>query len=1072
MSKEAGVVKSISGGIVRALNDLTGEVRQLSIGDIIYQNEKIITDSSDSKVTITQTDGKDITLIGKDTLTLDQDSNNNKTVADVSALQQAILKGTDLNALEETAAGGPQAGGNGGDGVSLSSASFTEGGHISNIYANVEAIDALALAAGGDNSFGVSGGNDLGIKNTNVTTEGPTLFGGIELSSSFYSDDISNGYFSNLGTAMHNAWLDSAEGVAQINDMKEQIKSALENVKQPYPNHTQNAFTAEQIDNLVNEYANLKSAKEPVDSSNSANLTNTNNLSRLFDTLGTQVRIGQKTIEIDGHQFQKATASIPEESIEKIGDSGWGLIKNAAGEPVAVMPIGKIKTGLKLEVGNGEIGNETLTTSTNENAHIISHGGVQKFFTNYTDADNYMKSIGMNYIKNPAYDPMNPMSAPSIIPVDSNGNQISSYQAHSSTTHTTNLTTLKLPASTLANLRVFGSDGDDTLMLDGVTIKAVYGGSGADNITVNNSTVTEYISGDAGNDNITVNNSTINGKTITNSDGLSSHEAEAITGNSGQDTISVTNSNITGNIDGGADNDKIDVFGTGFKDRYGKVGHGKVVGDINGGDGNDYINVMTNVDGNINAGRSSDSGVPGILDNHSRYHDRIMVGAVPTPGTSVTVKGNLTADGNVLIGTSDARIKGNVVANSASNQRAEISLGENTKVDGDVIGGHGKDFIDIKGYHDGTKNAIVRGKVDAREGDDRIDVYNGSVEGQIEGGKGDDMFNLYKGSRINGINDIEGNSQLQVSKTTVDSNLNFNGDTKIEVVEGGNILTKLNLSHNNRISAMGDNAKITGDINFSGDGKQFVSAIDGGEIGTVNLGNGQNEVVVGSGRSGTYQDSKIDNVNGGGGTDTIKAFSGGTINKLNIQDGSGDDTISRFSTESYDHMGRPHPKGEGIINNIQKDLGDNDIHGRVINKMTDGTEKRHIIVDSAQDSNIDLSSITEHGLSQNHAGVVNHVYDSIDISNVSNARLKIGIEDVLNLPEKDHGIGELESTLKIKCGSDDKVKLESNDSKNEWHEITNDGDASNKTYKAELDHDGNTYSVIIKVDNDSITPDI
>jgi len=946
----------------------------------------------------------------------------------------------------------------------LSATSFTEGGHSSNVNADVGNIDSI-LAAG-------ARGNDLGIgqgDNANgEVTPGDTSFGGIELSSSFYSDDISNGYFSNLGTAMHNARLDSAEGVAQINDMKEQMKSALENVKQPYPNHTQNAFTAEQIDNLVNEYANLKSAKEPVDSSNSANLTNTNNLSRLFDTLGTQVRIGQKTIEIDGHQFQKATASIPEESIEKIGDSGWGLIKNAAGEPVAVMPIGKIKTGLKLGVGNGEIGNETLTTSINENAHVISHGGVQKIFTNHTDADSYMKSIGMHYIENPAYDPMDP-SAPSIIPVDSNGNQISSYQAHSSTTHTTNLTTLKLPASTLANLRVFGSDGDDTLMLDGVTVKAVYGGSGADNITVNNSTVTEYISGDAGNDNITVNNSTINGKTITNSDGLSSHEA--IAGNSGQDTISVTNSNITGNIDGGADNDKIEVRGTGIKD-----GYGKVVGDINGGDGNDYINVMTDVDGNINAGRSSDNGVPGILDNHSRYHDRIMVGAVPTPGTSVTVNGNLTADGNVLIGTSDARIKGNVVANSASNQRAEISLGENTKVDGDVIGGHGKDFIDIKGYHDGTKNAIVRGKVDAREGDDRIDVYNGSVGGLIEGGKGDDMFNLYKGSRINSINDIEGNSQLQVSKTTVDSNLNFNGDTKIEVVEGGNILTDLNLSHNNRITAMGDNAKITGDINFSGNGKQFVSAIYGGEIGTVNLGNGQNEVVVGSGRSGTYQDSKIDNVNGGGGTDTIKAFSGGIINNLNIQDGSGDDTISMFSTKTSWRNGDDTIdtviKGEGVINHIQKDSGDNVIHGKSINDMTDGTEKRHIIVDSAQDSNINLSSITEHGLSQNHAGVVNHVYDSIDVSNVSNARLKIGIEDVLNLPEKDHGIGELESTLKIKYGSDDKVKLESNGSKNGWHEITSDGDADNKTYKAELDHGGNTYSAIIKVDNDSVTPDL
>jgi len=162
MAKEAGVVKSVSGGIARALNDLTGEVRQLSVGDIVYQGEKIVTEGSNSKVTITQTDGKDITLIGKDTLTLDQDSNNNETVADISALQQAILKGTDLNALEETAAGGPQAGGNGGDGVSLSSTSFAEGGHISNINANVGSIDALSLAAGGDNSFGVSGGSAVG----------------------------------------------------------------------------------------------------------------------------------------------------------------------------------------------------------------------------------------------------------------------------------------------------------------------------------------------------------------------------------------------------------------------------------------------------------------------------------------------------------------------------------------------------------------------------------------------------------------------------------------------------------------------------------------------------------------------------------------------------------------------------------------------------------------------------------------------------------------------------------------------------------------------------------------------
>ena len=139
MANEAGVVKSVTGGSVRALNNITGEVRNLNVGDIVYQNEKITTDSSNSKVVITQTDGKDITLLGKDTITLDQSTSNNEsfgneTVADISALQQAILNGTDLNALEETAAGGGATGG--GDGVSLSATSFTEGGHISNVNAN------------------------------------------------------------------------------------------------------------------------------------------------------------------------------------------------------------------------------------------------------------------------------------------------------------------------------------------------------------------------------------------------------------------------------------------------------------------------------------------------------------------------------------------------------------------------------------------------------------------------------------------------------------------------------------------------------------------------------------------------------------------------------------------------------------------------------------------------------------------------------------------------------------------------------------------------------------------------
>ena len=147
MSKEIGVVKNVTRGSVKAVS-LTGESRELKVGDIVYQGEKIVTESTDAKVVIAKADGKEISLIGKDSINLDQSvSENSQTTADINSLQKAILGGQDLNALEETAAGGNQAGGNaGGDGVSLGAASFAQGGHYSNISANFNDLGDLGAA--------------------------------------------------------------------------------------------------------------------------------------------------------------------------------------------------------------------------------------------------------------------------------------------------------------------------------------------------------------------------------------------------------------------------------------------------------------------------------------------------------------------------------------------------------------------------------------------------------------------------------------------------------------------------------------------------------------------------------------------------------------------------------------------------------------------------------------------------------------------------------------------------------------------------------------------------------------
>ena len=144
MSKEIGVVKNVTQGSVKAVS-LTGESRELKVGDIVYQGEKIVTESTDAKVVIAKADGKEISLIGKDSIKLDQSvSENSQTTADINSLQKAILSGEGLAGLEETAAGGNQAGGNaGGDGVSLGAASFAQGGHYSNINANFNNLGDL-----------------------------------------------------------------------------------------------------------------------------------------------------------------------------------------------------------------------------------------------------------------------------------------------------------------------------------------------------------------------------------------------------------------------------------------------------------------------------------------------------------------------------------------------------------------------------------------------------------------------------------------------------------------------------------------------------------------------------------------------------------------------------------------------------------------------------------------------------------------------------------------------------------------------------------------------------------------
>ena len=158
MATQIGVIKQVS-GLVMAVDE-NGTQRVLKAGDALFLGEVIKTSSAASKAVVAMDNGKDVTILGNESVKLDNSvlANSDNTVADVSDLQKALLDGKDLTKLEETAAGGGNAAAGGGDGVSLGEARFEHGGHYSNINENFRSISETGGSTGTGQVGGVSGG--------------------------------------------------------------------------------------------------------------------------------------------------------------------------------------------------------------------------------------------------------------------------------------------------------------------------------------------------------------------------------------------------------------------------------------------------------------------------------------------------------------------------------------------------------------------------------------------------------------------------------------------------------------------------------------------------------------------------------------------------------------------------------------------------------------------------------------------------------------------------------------------------------------------------------------------------
>ncbi|MCD8213378.1 MAG: retention module-containing protein, partial [Campylobacter sp.] len=174
MANSVGIVKQLTGVVIAI--DAQGNQRTLQVGDEIALGESVHTQGASSSVVVGMNNGKDFTLLGNDTIKIDQSviqtqSFGDEAFVDASALQQAILAGDDLSALEATAAGGASSSGGVSGTAMLNAGSFDESGHESNVSSDIRSLDAFAQGniESGDN-IGVNTDNS-GNSQTRINTD-------------------------------------------------------------------------------------------------------------------------------------------------------------------------------------------------------------------------------------------------------------------------------------------------------------------------------------------------------------------------------------------------------------------------------------------------------------------------------------------------------------------------------------------------------------------------------------------------------------------------------------------------------------------------------------------------------------------------------------------------------------------------------------------------------------------------------------------------------------------------------------------------------------------------------------
>lgn len=399
------------------------------------------------------------------------------------------------------------------------------------------------------------------------------------------------------------------------------------------------------------------------------------------------------------------------------------------------------------------------------------------------------------------------------------------------------------------NNEIYLGDNDDTITVTNngtsYTGNKIYGGVGKDIFNISSSNIGIY--GEAGDDIINMNSS--------DSYAYSNSSNYTISGGTGNDTITVATNNNAGLITGDADDDIIQIKGSGNAKVQGGAGNDLLIQQYNVTSTSGFENIDRNVTEAskfyIEAGVLTTVFLNGkeyqFLSDANQtittWNEESGQLKLQMNDTTITAKGEenqnikIVGDGNIYNGSdfvSNISVEGdnNLIIGGNNNDIFTIISGSGNTLRGNTgndtlninsdnnnaYGGLGKDIINMNAVNNSLY--VIQGEEDS----DTINISSSNSTGSVLGGEGDDIITVSGSDNIN----IRGEKGIDFITSTGNNNSVYGG-------EGNDVIT---LKGTNSLSSIidgeagGDNIIIESSNNTG-----IITGADGDDLITVIGGN-------------------------------------------------------------------------------------------------------------------------------------------------------------------------------------------------------------------------------------------